>query len=50
MAAKKPSGYFAFEKKDKAADKKAGIKENGKRDMKMDAMKMRGLPTKKGRK
>lgn len=50
MAGKKPSGYFAFEKKDKAADKRAGIKEGGKRDMKMDASKMRGLPTKKGRK
>ena len=50
MAKKQPSGYFAFEKKDKAADKKAGIKEGGKRDMKMDASKMRGLPTKKGKK
>lgn len=40
----------AFEKKDKAADKKAGIKEGGKRDLKMDPMKMRGLPVKKGRK
>lgn len=41
---------YSFEKKDKAADKKAGIKENGKRDMKMDAAKMRGLPMKKGKK
>lgn len=44
------AGYKAFEKKDKAADRKAGIKEGGKRDMKMDASKMRGLPTKKGKK
>lgn len=41
---------YSFEKKDKAADKKSGIKEGGKRDMKMDPMKMRGLPVKKGKK
>lgn len=39
MAAKK--GYSAYEKKDKSADKKAGIKEGGKRDTRVDASKMR---------
>jgi hypothetical protein len=40
MAARK--GYSSYEKKDKASDRKAGIKEGGKRDMKVDAAKMRG--------
>jgi hypothetical protein len=37
MAKVKPmSASKAFEKKDKAADKKAGIKENSAKDKKMD--------------
>ncbi len=41
--------YTSYEKKDKAGDKKAGIKESGKRDMRMDAKGMKGA-AKKGRK
>lgn len=39
MAARK--GYSSYEKKDKASDRKAGIKEGGKRDTRVDASKMR---------
>jgi hypothetical protein len=37
-----------FEKKDKAADKKAGVKENGKKDLKLD-IKMMAAKTPKGK-
>jgi len=36
----------AFEKKDKAADKKAGIKENSKRDEKADAKGLKAFKAK----
>lgn len=45
MAARK-SAYSSYEKKDRAGDRKAGIKEGGKRDMKVDAAKMRGRRSK----
>lgn len=42
---RKASGYEAFEKADKASDKKAGVKEGSKADLKKDkkaGLKMRG--------
>jgi hypothetical protein len=39
--AKKPSKMSAYEKKDMAKDKKMGIKENSKRDLKMDKKAMK---------
>ena len=40
--AKMTKKFAAFEKKDKAADKKAGVKEGSKKDMAMD--KKAGMP------
>lgn len=43
--AKTPKYFAAFEKKDKASDKKAGVKEGSKADLKKDkkaGLKMRG--------
>ena len=45
MAKKK----VAYEKIDKARDKKAGIKENSARDMPMDAAAMRKMMKKRGK-
>lgn len=42
---RKATAYEAFEKKDRASDRKAGVKEGSKADMKKDAkmgLKMRG--------
>jgi hypothetical protein len=43
--AKMSKKMMAFEKKDKASDKKMGLKENSKADMKMD--KKMGMPAMK---
>lgn len=46
---KMPSFMMAkFEKADKASDKKAGVKEGSKADMKKDAKMMKGPAFKKG--
>jgi hypothetical protein len=37
----------AYEARDKKADKKAGIKEDSKKDMAMDAKAMKAMPQKK---
>lgn len=45
--AKPMSASAAFEKRDAKMDKKMGIKENSKRDTKMDAAAMKKKPAKK---
>lgn len=46
MAKKPMKPSFMFEKKDKAMDKKAGVKEGSKKDMKMD---YKAMKAKKGK-